>query len=121
MPHNYKAIIFLLFSVMLISQVSVLAFANHADDVGSKERKKAEEKTKKIQEEKNEKASKIKAAWNEYKKAFKEWKKASEKYRSIATSGDQEKIDSAKEDLEKAIIEKNNAWAEYQKIKKENS
>jgi len=110
----------LCFVTLLATQVSMTAFAHHTTDAESA-RKNAEEKTKKIEGEKREKTNAIEEAYKTYRIAFKAWKAAVDNYRVAVVSGDQTEIETTKNIMEEKLLEKNNAWEEYQKIKKENS
>lgn len=120
MQNYQKLTVFAIFSVLLFSQISLVAFAHHNDDTKKEARQEAETKTKQVNNENKEKDKKIKDAWNEYRNSFKFWKIAKENYKEKVSNGNQVEIDSAKNILDQAILDVTKALNEYQKIKKEN-
>lgn len=119
MQENHKLAIFTMFSVLLLSQVSLMAFAHHNDDAGKKARQESETKTKKIEEDNDKKAQEKKDAWKKYKESFKSWKTAKANYKIAKINGDQDQIESTKIILDKASADVKKAWNDYQKLKKE--
>lgn len=119
MQNYQKLTIFTIFSILLFSQISSVAFAHHNDDV-KKTRQEEEVKTKQIDDDEKEKYQKIKNAWNEYRDFFKLWKIAKENYKEEVRNGNQIQIDSTKNISDQAFSDVIKAWNEYQKIKKEN-
>lgn len=118
MQKQYQIIVFSLFSIILISQISIVAYAHHADDQGEKARKEAEKRSKDIEKKNAEKIKEIRDALEKYRTAFNAWKIASENYKKEIIKGSQEKIDASKIILDKTILDKKQALDELIKTKK---
>ena len=117
---NYqKLLVFSIFAVLLISQISFTAFGHHNDNAGKKAREAAKPVTAKVDAEKLKERDELKAAFDAYKTAFKEWKIASENYKAAKIAGVQDTIDSTKIILEQELLDKNIALKAYKDAIKE--
>ena len=120
MQNYQKLTLFTIFSVLLLSQIPLVVFAHHNDDIEKKTRQEEEVKTKQINDETKEKDQEIKDAWNKYRNSFDSWKIAKENYKEVKSNGSQVQIDSTKILSDQAFLDVIKAWNEYQKIRKEN-
>ena len=118
MQNSHRLLVYTVFSALLVSQVSLVAYAHHNDDAGKKAREDSEAKSQTVDAEESAKYWEIREAFDTYREAFKAWKTASGNYKDAKSAGIQETIDSTKIILDQAFVDKNAAYDAYQELKK---